>query len=152
MLNDSQVQAAIAAIIEREQRERTVPPEYIFQRNQIWINRNLGKHLEPVFAEVAHKIGFDKNKFDEAVAHHEREVTQYLKEREPETKKNLAALTEMYREELANWKAALELAAKRPIHPPVIPPPSVFVFDKPSSIYGDPSSFLVDDHIESWNS
>jgi hypothetical protein len=60
MLTDPQVQATIDAIIEREQRERTVPPEYIFQRNQIWINRNLGKHLEPVFAGVADKIGFDK--------------------------------------------------------------------------------------------
>jgi hypothetical protein len=137
--SQSSVQAAIAAIIEREQRERTVPPEFIFQRNQVWINRNLSKHLEPVFAEVARKIGLDKNKLDEAVAQHEQEVTQYLKEQEAETNRNLAALTKIYREGLANRKAALERLG-------------ILVLDKPISIFGQPSGFLVDDHIESWNS
>jgi signal transduction protein with GAF and PtsI domain len=110
--SQSSVQAAIAAIIEREQRDGTVPAEYISGVNRAWINRNLNKHLEPVFEEVARKIDLDKNKLDEAVARHEQEVTQYLKQREAETEKNFAALAKIYREGLANRKAALELAAK----------------------------------------
>jgi hypothetical protein len=147
--SQSSVQAAIAAIIERQQREGKVPPEDISQANQAWIDRNLSKHLEPVlepiFAELARKIGLDKNKLDEAVARHEQEVTQYLKEREAETEKKLAALTKIYREGLANRKAALEkVVAKPPAH--------LWAIDKPVSIFGQPSGFLVDDHIESWNS
>jgi hypothetical protein len=117
MTNPSQssVQAAIAEIIEREQREGTTPPEFIFQRNQVWIDQNLSKHLEPVFAEMARKIGLDKNKLDEAVAQHEQEVTQYLKEQEPETDKNFAALVKIYREGLANRKGALEEVIVTPL-------------------------------------
>jgi hypothetical protein len=121
--SESSVQAAIAAIIEREQREGTVPPEHIFQRSRVWIARNLNKHLEPVFAEVARKIGLDKKKLDEAVAQHEQEVTQYLKEQEPETDKNFAALVKIYREGLANRKAALDEVIITPVTPPVKPEP-----------------------------
>src|SRR5262245_2067577 len=110
--SQSSVQAAIAEIIEREQREGTVPAESISEANRAWIDTNLHKHLEPVFAEVARKIGLDKSKFDAAVARHEQEVTQYLKEREAKTEKNFAALAKIYREGLANRKAALELATK----------------------------------------
>ena len=153
MPNNSQssVQEAIAAIIERQQREGTVPAEFIFQANRVWIDRNLSKHLEPVFAEVARKIGLDKNKLDEAVARHEQEVTQYLKEQEAETDKNFAALTKIYREALANRKAAIEGAITT--EPSIAPPPSVLmVLDKPFSIHGRPSDLLADEHIESWNS
>ena len=152
-LSQSQLQAVVAAIVERQQREGSVPPEYISQINRLWIHRNLNKHLEPVFAEVADKIGLDKNKIDEAVARHQEEASQYLKEREPETDKNFAVLTKTYREALANRKAALdEVTVNPPIKPPIIPPPVLVVLDKPGSIYGQPSGLLAEENIESWNS
>src|SRR5215213_5507103 len=92
----SSAEAAIAAIVKRQQKEENVSPEVISGRHQHWIHQNLNKHLEPVLAEVASRIGFDKNKLDKVVARHEEEVRRYLKKQEPETDKQFAALTKNY--------------------------------------------------------
>ena len=153
-VSQSSVQAAIAAIVEQQQRDGNVPPEYISQTNRRWIHQNLNKRLEPVFAEVARKIGFDKDQISEIVARQEQEVRQYLKQREAETEKNFAARAKKYRGALANRKAALDEVTVKPtgIKPPTIPPPVLLVLDKPVSIFGQPSGLLADENIESGNS
>jgi hypothetical protein len=82
----SQVQAAISAIIEREQREGVASPIlHINESNRAWIRRNLRKHLDPVFSEM----GLNKDKLEQVVTRHQDEVRHYLKKQESKTAKRL---------------------------------------------------------------
>jgi hypothetical protein len=144
-------QSMIAAIIEREQKEARVPPRYISAINQVWAARNRNTRLEPVLAELAAGGRFDKFKFDEAVARHEEEVREYLEERQAEIDENLAAHTKIYRETLANTKAALDKIAVA-VSTGNISPATNIVLDQPVAVFGQPAAFVVDEHIESWNS
>src|SRR5262245_4037591 len=94
----SKVQAAVSAIIEQEKREGIVSPEEISQRHELWIRRNLSRHLEPVYAEAAERMGLDKNKIDKILAQHRDEVSRYLKEQQAETNKSFAVLSKRYEE------------------------------------------------------
>jgi len=82
----SQVQAAISAIIEREQREGVASPIlHINESNRAWIRRNLRKHLDLVFSEM----GLNKDKLEQVVTRHQDEVRHYLKKQETKTAKRL---------------------------------------------------------------
>ena len=158
-ISQSQVQAAIAAIVERKEPEGAILPEYVSLTNQLWIRRNRNKHLEPIYAELAKRLGLDESKIKTALAGHQDEVRRYLKEQEAETGKRFAVMTKHYREALANNKAALEqVIVKPPIGPVFEPPffttspPTRIILDKPVAIFSQFSNVLVEDHIESWNS
>jgi hypothetical protein len=141
----------IAAIIEREQREARVPAEFISAINRGWVHRNLNKRLEPVLAERAAGGVVDKGKFDDAVALHEEEVRLYLEERQAEIDRNFAVHRKIYRETLANRKAALDRIAVA-VNTGNISPALELSLDKPVSVFGQPAAFVVDEHIESGNS
>jgi hypothetical protein len=142
-ISKSQVQAAVSAIIEREQREGMVSPIlHINESNRVWIRRNLRKHLEPVLS----KMGLEKDKIQERVTRHQDEVRKHLEKHESKTAKRLSALTKSYEKAWANRQAAIKHLAAAPfVSAPLI-------LDKPSSIFVYPSGMLAEDHIASGNS
>jgi hypothetical protein len=145
-LSESEARAAISAIIEREEREGIISPEEISLRNRVWTQRNLKKHLEPIFAEVVDRLGLDKEKIGRALAQHQDEVTKYLKEQQADTDKKFAVLTKRYQEEMANRKAAIEQIIA------LAPAARLTYLDRPIFISAAPTGILIDDHIESYKS
>ena len=142
-LSKSQVQAAIKAIIEREQREGVASPILeINESSRAWIRHNLRKQLGPVFSEM----GLNQDRLERVVARHQDEVRQYLKKQEPKTAKRLSTLTKSYEKAWANRQAAI----KQLIQGPFISAP--LILDTPNSIFVNPSAMWVEEHIESGNS
>jgi hypothetical protein len=142
-ISKSQVQVAVKAIIEREQREGMASPILqINESNRVWIRRNLRKHLEPVFSEMR----LNKDKIQESVTRHQDEVRQYLKKQESKTAKLRSTLTKSYERAWTNRQAAIKHLAGAPfVSAPLI-------LDKPNAIFVYPSGMLAEDHIESGNS
>ena len=87
-LSKSKVRSAVSAIIEREEREGIAPLDSN-ERNRLWIHRNLRKHLQPVLAEMR----FDKDKADQRLARHRKEVESYLEKQEKKSARQAAAIT-----------------------------------------------------------
>jgi hypothetical protein len=139
----SQVQAAISAIIEREQHEGIAAPILqINESNRAWIRRNLRNHLDPVFSEM----GLNKDKLEQVITRHQDEVRHYLKKQESKTAKRLSTLTKSYEKTWANRQAAIkQLTQGFFVSAPLI-------LDRPNSIFVYPSAMLVEDHVESGNS
>jgi hypothetical protein len=141
-LSKSKVRSAISAIIEGEEREGALSPFDINARNRVWIRRNLRKHLEPIMTGG----GFDKEKANQLLARHQRDVEAYLKKQEKMAAKHDAELTKTYRKAWDNRRAALKHLMQGPI---ILAP---IILDQPFSIFTFPSAMLVEDHIESGNS
>jgi hypothetical protein len=141
-LSKSKVRSAVSAIIEKEQREGTLSPLHINERNQLWIRRNLRKHLEPVL------IGgeFDKERANQLLARHREEVESYLQKQEKRSAKQASAISKAYRRAWDNRRAALKHLGNKPY---TLAPT---ILDQPFSIFTFPSAMLVEDNIESGNS
>ena len=135
---DSDLKAAVSAILKREQSERSelqTSPDPQFAA----LSRKLGEKLQPIYSAA----GFDIKKIRELQSEHRNAFDQLLEKRKPKIDKSF---TLRLRERTSNKKRALELAGGKPLTITQI------VLDKPTSIYATPSGTLVDDHIESWNS
>jgi len=141
-LSKSKVRSAVAAIIEREEREGILAPLDSNERNRLWIRRNLRKHLQPLLSEMK----FDKDKADQLLTRHRKDVEAYLQKQEKKSARQAAAVTKAYRKAWDNRRAALTHLGNKPY----IPAPTIL--DTPFSVFTFPSAMLVEDHIESGNS
>ena len=84
----SKVRSAVSAIIEKEQREQTLSPFHVNERNRLWVRRNLRKHLKPVLSEM----GLDKDKAFQVLKRHRADVESYLQKQEKKSAKRGAAV------------------------------------------------------------
>jgi hypothetical protein len=141
-LSETEARAAVSAIIEREKREGIISPEEISVRNRVWIQRNLKKHLEPIFTEVADKLGLDRDKIGKAIAQHQDEVTEYLKAQQPDTDKQLYLLARRHKEWLANRQALIDSIIA------FGPQTRLVYLDTPILIWAPLTGILIEDHIE----
>jgi hypothetical protein len=141
-ISNRQVQAAVSAIVQTDQRAGPISPAHFNESNRVWIRRNLRKHLEPVLSEM----GLGKAKLNEVIARHHDDVKRYLKRQEAEKKKTFSRLAKYYQIGVANRQDAI----KRLAGSPLISAP--LIIDKPASIFIYPSGMLAEDHIESGNS
>ena len=140
-LSKSKVRAAVSAIIESEEREGIAPLD-INERNRLWIHRNLRKHLQPMLSEMR----FDKDKTDQRLARHRKDVESYLEKQEKKSARQATAVTKAYKKAWDNRRAALTHLGNKPY---ILAPT---ILDAPFSIFTFPSAMLVEDHIESGNS
>lgn len=134
---DSDLKAAVSAILEREQSERSelqISPDPEFAA----LSRNLGEKLQPIYAGA----GLDIKKIRELQKEHRDAFKQLLERSKPKIDKSFAL---RLREKTNNKKRALEIVGGKPVTL------TQLVVDKPTSIYATPSGMFVDEHIESWN-
>src|ERR1700722_15241513 len=135
---DSDLKAAVSAILKRERSERSelqTSPDAQFAA----LSRKLGEKLQPIYSAA----GLDIKKIRELQSEHRNAFNQLLEKSKPKIDKSFAS---RLRERTSNKKRALELAGGKPLTITQI------VLDTPISIYVWPSGMSVDDHIESWNS
>jgi hypothetical protein len=134
---DSNLKAAVSAILKREQSERSesqTSPDPRFAA----LSRNLGEKLEPIYSAA----GLDIKKIRELQKEHRAAFEQLLERSKPKIDKFFAL---HLRERTSNKKRALELAGGKPLTITQI------VLDQPTFIFVTPAGMFVDEHIESWN-
>ena len=134
---DSDLKAAVSAILKRERSERSELPTSPDPKFAA-LSRKLGEKLQPIYTAT----GLDIKKIRELQKEHRAAFEQLLERSKPKIDKSFAL---HLRERTNNKKRALELAGGKPLTITQI------VLDKPITINVAPAGMLVEDHIESWN-